>query len=80
VRKANRSRDSYGAGDQTEELPSASASHQYAAPQWMIEPGGTLPQFWLGSKAACFEGADFSDAAYFDRMICYANLSLDVTC
>jgi len=29
---------------------------------------------------ACFDGAEFSDAAYLDRMICYANLSLDAAC
>src|SRR4051812_6143902 len=29
---------------------------------------------------ACFDCAEFSDAAYLDRMTCYANLSLDATC
>jgi uncharacterized protein YjbI with pentapeptide repeats len=29
---------------------------------------------------ACFDLAQFSDAAFLDRMICYANLSLEQTC
>jgi hypothetical protein len=29
---------------------------------------------------ACFDNVEFADAAYLDRMTCYANLSFDGTC